>query len=443
MQVTETLAEGLKREYAVVVTADDMATKMNAKLDEARASVQLKGFRKGKAPAALLKKMYGKNLMGEVVQESVDEAMRSHFSDSGDTPAQQPQINITNEDFDEGDDLQIELKYERLPDIPEADLPGIKLERMVVEINETEVDEALGRLAESTPSFKSRRKGTKAKDGDQVTFDFVGSVDGENFEGGSAEDYPLVLGSNQFIPGFEEQLVGAKAGEEKEVNVTFPAEYGAENLAGKDAVFACTIKDVAEPTPAEIDDEMAKKYGADDLDALKEQMKERLGSEFADAARQVTKRKLLDALDEAVSFDLPEGLVSMEADQIAHQLWHDDNPDVEGHDHEKIEPTEEHVSLAKRRVSLGLLLADMGRRAEVEVSEDELNRAIFQQAQQYPGQERAFFDYVRQNEQAMQQLRAPLFEDKVVDYALELADVTEKSVSKDELEAAIKELDED
>lgn len=443
MQVTETLAEGLKREYAVVVTADDMATKMNAKLDEARASVQLKGFRKGKAPAALLKKMYGKNLMGEVVQESVDEAMRSHFSDSGDTPAQQPQINITNEDFDEGDDLQIELKYERLPDIPEADLPGIKLERMVVEINETEVDEALGRLAENTPSFKSRRKGTKAKDGDQVTFDFVGSVDGENFEGGSAEDYPLVLGSNQFIPGFEEQLVGAKAGEEKEVNVTFPAEYGAENLAGKDAVFACTIKDVAEPTPAEIDDEMAKKYGADDLDALKEQMKERLGSEFADAARQVTKRKLLDALDEAVSFDLPEGLVSMEADQIAHQLWHDDNPDVEGHDHEKIEPTEEHVSLAKRRVSLGLLLADMGRRAEVEVSEDELNRAIFQQAQQYPGQERAFFDYVRQNEQAMQQLRAPLFEDKVVDYALELADVTEKSVSKDELEAAIKELDED
>ncbi|MGB0508077.1 MAG: trigger factor [Pikeienuella sp.] len=441
MQVTETLAEGLKREFAVVVTADDMAVKMNAKLDDARSSVQLKGFRKGKAPTALLKKMYGKNLFGEVVQESVDEAVRGHFAESGATPAQQPAINITNEDFDEGDDLQFELKYECLPEIPEADLPAIKLERMVVEVTDAEVDDALAKLAENTPSFKSRRKGSKAKDGDQVTFDFVGSVDGEKFDGGSAEDYPLVLGSNQFIPGFEEQLVGAKAGEEKEVNVTFPAEYGAENLAGKDAVFACTIKDVAEPKAAEIDDEMAKKYGADDLAALKEQMKERLGSEFSDAARQVTKRKLLDALDEAVSFDLPEGLVTAEADQIAHQLFHDDNPDVEGHDHEKVEATEEHIALAKRRVGLGLLLADMGRRAEVEVNEEEVNRAIFQQAQQYPGQERAFFDYVRQNEQAMQQLRAPLFEDKVVDYALELADVTDKSVTKDELEAAIKELE--
>ena len=441
MQVTETKAEGLKREYAMTVTATEMAEKMDAKIDAVRADFTMKGFRKGKAPTALLKKMFGKNLMGEILQESVDDAMRKHFEDSGDQPSQQPEIAIKNEDFKEGDDLEIELKYERLPEIPEADLASIELERLVAEVKPEEVEEALGKLAESAPSFASRKKGSKAKDGDQVTFDFAGSVDGEAFEGGSAEDFPLVLGSGQFIPGFEEQLEGVKAGEEKEVNVTFPEDYGMAALAGKEAVFACTIKDVAAPETPEMNDEFAQKFGAEGIDALREQMKERLEGEYNGAARQVVKRKLLDKLDTLVSFDLPEGLVAAEADQIAHQLWHEENPEVEGHDHDKIEPTDEHKSLAERRVRLGLLLAEIGKKAEVEVTEAEINQAIFRQAQQYPGQEKAFFDFMRQNEQAMQQVRAPIFEDKVVDYVLELAKVEDKTVEKADLEKAIEELE--
>ena len=212
-------------------------------------------------------------------------------------------------------------------------------------------------------------------------------------------------------------------------------------MPAKTAVFACTIKEVAEPAPAEIDDELAKKFGAEDLNALKEQMKERLESEYSQASRQVMKRNLLDALDDKVKFELPEGLVSAEAGQIAHQLWHEENPDVTDHNHEPVEPTEEHNTLAERRVRLGLLLADIGRKAEVEVTEGEINQAIFQQAQQYPGQEKQFFDFMKSNEQAMQQLRAPIFEDKVVDYVLELAETTEKSVKKEDLEKAIEALD--
>ncbi len=442
MQVTETLAEGLKREYAVTVPAADLAAKMDAKLEAARADFTMKGFRKGKAPAALMKKMFGKNLVGEVLQESVDDAMRTHFDETGDMPSQQPEISIKNEAFDEGQDLELELKYERLPDIPETNMGDIKLEKMVADVADEEVDEALGKLAEQAQNFKPRRKGSKAKDGDQVTFDFVGTVDGEAFDGGSAEDFPLTLGSGQFIPGFEEQLVGVKAGEEKNVEVTFPAEYGAENLAGKDAVFACTVKEVAEPAPAEIDDEMAKKFGAEDLNALKDQMKERLASEYGQASRQIVKRNLLDALDQKVKFDLPEGLVTAEADQIAQQLWHEENQEATEQPPEKIEPNDEHKTLAERRVRLGLLLADIGRKAEVEVTEAEINQALFQQAQQYPGQEKQFFDFIKQNEQALQQVRAPIFEDKVVDYVLELADVSEKSVSKADLEKAIEALDE-
>lgn len=441
MQVTETLSEGLKREYAMTVPATELASKMDEKIEAVRADFQMKGFRKGKAPKALLKKMFSKNIMGEVMQEAVDGALRSHFDETGHMPSQQPEISIKNENFDEGDDLNLEVKYERLPEIPEADLSKIELDKMIVEPADKDVEEAMEKLAEQTQSFKPRRKGSKAMDGDQVTFDFVGRVDGEEFEGGAAEDFPLVLGSGQFIPGFEEQLVGAKAGEEKDVEVTFPEEYGVEALAGKPAVFSCTVKDVAEPAPAAIDDELAKKYGLDDLEALKGQMKERLEGEFSDAARQVLKRKLLDELDTVVTFDLPEGLVDAEANQIANQLWNEENPDVKPDERPEIEATDEHKTLAQRRVRLGLLLADIGRKAEVEVTEAEMNQAIFRQAQQMPGQEKAFFDFVRSNEQMMQQMRAPIFEDKVVDYILELASVKENKVEKADLEKAIEALE--
>jgi len=276
-----------------------------------------------------------------------------------------------------------------------------------------------------------------------VTIDFLGKVDGEAFEGGAAEDYPLVLGSNSFIPGFEAQLVGVKLGEEVEVNVTFPEEYGAENLAGKDAVFECKIKAVKAPKAAEINDELATKFGAEDLAALTGQITERLEAEYAGAARAVQKRHLLDALDKMVKFELPPSLVEAEAGQIAHQLWHDENPDVQGHDHPEIVSTDEHNTLAERRVRLGLLLAELGQKAEIQVTDAEMTQAMMNQARQYPGQEREFFEFVQQNPQMQQQMRAPLFEDKVVDYVFELATVTDKEVSKDELQKAVEAMDDE
>jgi len=298
-------------------------------------------------------------------------------------------------------------------------------------------------LASSAQDFADRKKGSKAKDGDQITMNFVGKVDGEAFEGGSAEDYPLVLGSNSFIPGFEEQLVGVKADEEKDVTVNFPDDYQAEHLAGKEAVFACTITAVKAPADPEINDELATKFGAEDLDALKGQIRERLETEYAGAARAVMKRAMLDELDKMVSFELPPSMVEQEAKQIAHQLWHDDNPDVQGHDHPEVETTDEHNTLATRRVRLGLLLAELGQRAEVQVTDQEMTQAIMEQARQYPGQERQFFEFIQKNQQMQQQMRAPIFEDKVIDYVAEQAKVTEKEITKDELQKEIEKLDDE
>ena len=273
--------------------------------------------------------------------------------------------------------------------------------------------------------------------------EYVGKVDGEPFEGGSAEDYPLVLGSNSFIPGFEDGLLKVKAGDEKDVEVTFPEDYQAEHLAGKKAVFTCTIKEVKGPKKPKIDDELAKKFGAEDLDGLKTQITDRLEAEYTGASRAVAKRALLDALDKKVKFDLPQSLVDAEAGSIAHQLWHEENPDVEGHDHPEIEPTKDHIKLAERRVKLGLLLADIGQKASVQVSDQEMTQAIMNQARQYPGQERQFFEFVQQNAQFRQQLQAPLFEDKVVDHIFDQAAVKEKEVSKDDLQKAVEALEDE
>jgi len=443
MQVTETLKDGLKRSYTITVPAAELEAKVTEKLQEAQPEVEMKGFRKGKVPLALLRKQFGQRLLGDAMQEAVDGAMQGHFEETGDRPAMQPKVEMQNgETWAEGQDVVVEMSYEALPEIPDLDAGAIELEKLVVKADDAAVDEALQNLAKSAQNFADRRKGSKAKDGDQVVIDFVGRVDGEAFEGGAAEDYPLVLGSGSFIPGFEEQLVGVKAGEEKEVTVTFPGDYGAANLAGKEAVFSCTIKAVKEPKEAEIDDELAKQYGADDLEALKAQIAERLEAEYQGASRAVMKRALLDKLDEMVSFDLPPSLVEAEAGQIAHQLWHEEHPEVQGHDHGEIETTEEHKKLAERRVRLGLLLAEIGRKQEIEVSESEMTQAVLQQARQYPGQERAFFEFVQKNPQMQQQIRAPLFEDKVVDHIVEGAKLTEKEVSKDDLQKAIEALDE-
>ncbi len=441
MQVTETLNEGLKRAYSIVITAAELDAKVDAKLVEAQPEVEMKGFRKGKVPMPLLKKQFGQRLMGEAMQETIDGAMNKHFEDSGDRPAMQPEIKMTNEDWKEGDDINVDMSYEALPEVPEVDMSAISVEKLVVKADDASVDEALASLAETAQDFEA--KDGAAEDKDQVVIDFLGKVDGEAFDGGAAEDYPLALGSGSFIPGFEEQLIGVKAGDEKDVNVTFPEEYGAENLAGKDAVFEVKVKEVKAPKAAEINDELATKFGAEDLDGLKGQIRERLEAEYTGAARQVMKRAMLDELDKLVTFDLPPSLVEAEAGQIAHQLWHEENPEVEGHDHDKIEPTDEHNKLAERRVRLGLLLAELGQKAEVEVSEAEMTQAIMNQARQYPGQERAFFDYVRENPQMQQQLRAPIFEDKVIDHIAEQANVCEKEISKDDLQKAVEALDDE
>lgn len=441
MQVTETQNEGLKRGYSITITADELDAKVNAKLVEAQPEIEMKGFRKGKVPMALLKKQFGARVLGEAMQESVDEAMRGHFDQTGDRPAMQPDVKMTNEDWKDGDDIEVTVSYERLPEIPEVDFKKVKLERLVAKVADAEVGEALSNLAASANNFEDRKKGAKSKDGDQVVIDFLGKVDGVAFDGGAAEDYPLVLGSNSFIPGFEAQLTGAKAGDDVEVKVTFPENYGAENLAGKDAVFACTVKAVKEPKPAAIDDELAKQFGAEDLAALKGQVTERLAAEYSGAARQVLKRRLMDALDDLVAFDLPESMLEAEASQIAHQLWHEDNPDVHDHNHGAVEATDEHRKLAARRVRLGLFLSELGMKNEINVSDAELQQAVMQQASQYPGQERQFYEFIQKNEQALQQIRAPLFEDKVVDYILELSDVSEKSVTKDALQTEIEALE--
>lgn len=443
MQVTETLNEGLKRGYTITVTAAELDAKVQEKLLEAQPEVEIKGFRKGKVPLAILKKQFGPRILGDAMQDAIDGAMKDHFEKTGDRPALQPEVKMVNgEEWKEGTDVVVEMTYENLPPIPAFDATGIKLEKLIVKADEAAIDEALKNLADGMKNFDDRKKGAKAKDGDQVVIDFKGSVDGELFEGGSAEDYPLVLGSKSFIPGFEEQLVGAKVGDEVSVNVSFPENYGAKHLAGKAAVFACTVKAVKEPKAAEIDDEMAKKYGAEDLAGLKAQVAQRLEAEYAGASRAVMKRALLDQLDEMVKFDLPAKLVDAEASQIAHQLWHEEHPDDHGHNHGSIDPTDEHKTLAERRVRLGLLLAEVGKTAEVTVSDAEMTQAVLNAARQYPGQERQFFEFVQKNQQMQQQLRAPIFEDKVIDHIVAQAKVTEKEVSKDKLQKAVEALDE-
>ena len=443
MQVTETLNQGLKRGYTITLLAAELDAKVTEKLLEAQPDVEIKGFRKGKVPLAILRKQFGQRLVGDAMQDAIDGAMKAHFEKSGDRPALQPDVKMVGgETWKEGQDVVVEMTYEALPPIPEIDAGKIKLNKLIVKADDASVDEALKNLAGTAQSFEDKKKGAKAKDGDQVTIDFKGAVDGEFFEGGSGEDYPLVLGSNSFIPGFEAQLIGAAVGDAVKVNVTFPEAYGAANLAGKAAVFDCTVKALKKPVPAEVNDELAKKYGAEDLAALKTQISDRLEAEYQGAARAVLKRSLLDQLDKQVKFDLPLALVEAEANQIAHQLWHEENPQEQGHNHDAIETTDEHKSLAERRVRLGLVLAEVGRKAEVTVTDAEMTQAVLAQARQYPGQERQYFEFVQKNQQVQQQLRAPIFEDKVVDHIVALAKVTDKEITKDDLQKLVEALDE-
>lgn len=442
MQVIETLAEGLKRELKVVIPAKDMEARMNERLEDAKGKIRINGFRPGKVPFAHLKKMYGKSIMAELVNEIVREKPTEILSERGEKSATQPEIAMT-EDEAEADkilnadaDFEFTLAYEVIPAIELKDVSGIKVTREVVDIDDAEVTEQILKIAESARTYETKKG--KAENGDRVTIDYLGKVDGEAFDGGKDEDAELVLGSNRFIPGFEEQLVGLKAGDEKVITVTFPADYPAANLAGKEATFDINVKDVAAAAAVEINDELATKLGLELADKLKEIVRGQIESQYGSFTRQKVKRQILDQLDEMYQFDTPGRLVDAEFDNI----WRQINTDLQqagktfaDEDTTEEEARAEYRKLAERRVRLGLVLSEIGEKAGVQVSDEEMQRSLFQQLRQFPGQEKEIIDYFQKTPGAAASLRAPLFEEKVIDHLLSEVKVTDKTVSKEELMA--------
>ncbi|QDO98367.1 trigger factor [Ferrovibrio terrae] len=436
MQITEISASGLKREYKVVINAAALESTVNEKLEAVRGQVNMPGFRPGKAPAALIKKQYGRALLGEAMEESVNSALQKTLEDNKLRPAMQPKVDIQT--FEEGKDFECTIAVEVLPEIVPGDFKQIKLERLVVEPNDTEVEEFMTRLSDQQKTYEKADK--VAEKGDQVVIDFSGSVDGVKFDGGTATDYPLVLGSNSFIPGFEDQLVGMKVGEQKIVKVTFPEAYGNSDLAGKPADFDCTLKEVRAAAAVTIDDEFAKRFGLQSLQELKDNVKRDLGSEYKSLARMKMKRGLLDQLADQHSFDVPPGMVEMEFGQIWNEISSDKSRlEAEMAEEKKSEDElkAEYQKIAERRIRLGLLLSEIGRINNIEVKSEEITRAMIEQARRFPGQERQVMEYFQKNPEAAQSLRAPIFEDKVIDFIVEMATVTDKTVTKEELQKEV------
>lgn len=434
MQVTETSTEGLRRAFKVVVDSAEIEKSIEQRLTDIGKQVKLPGFRPGKIPTKILRQRYGKSVMGEVLQETVDSSAQKAMAEQEIKPALQPKIEVTQ--FDEGTDLEYTLEVEVLPDFEPMDLADLKLERLVAKPEDKAVEVAVERLADQQKTFSAAAEGTAAAEGHAVLMDFDGRQGGEAFEGGSAKDFELVLGAAQFIPGFEDQLIGAKAGEKRSVNVTFPANYQAKELAGKDAVFEVAIKEIREATVPAIDDELAAKLGLKNLGELRERVREQIGREYATVSRDRLKRSLLDALDEVHDFELPPGLVDAEFDSIWKRVEEDRDQgvvdeDAAGKDDDELK--KEYRAIAERRVRLGLVLSRIGETAQIKITPDELNRAITAESQRHPGQEREIFEFFQKNPQAAAQVQAPLFEEKVVDYILEIAKVSENTVTPEEL----------
>ena len=434
MQVTETQSEGLKHEFQVVIAAQDIETKLMSKLSELAGSITMPGFRPGKVPVSLLRKVHGKRVMGEVLEETVNETASKALEENNLRPALQPKIEIKS--FDDGADLEYSLAVEVMPEFETGNFGEMTLERLIAKVEDSVVEERLIALAEQMKTHIDAAEGEAANEGDAVVIDFVGTVDGEAFEGGSAEEFQLELGQDRFIPGFEEQLVGAKKDESRKVEVTFPENYQAENLANKTAVFAVTVKAVKVPLPAAVDDALAEKLGLENLEALRTTFQQQLETEYSQASRARLKRTLLDSLAESYDFELPSGMVDMELDAILEQLEHElENQNKTMDDLEEPEETvkAEYRTIAERRVRLGLLLSEVGRLNNIEVTQDEINRAIMERARALPGQEQRVFEFYQQNPDQQAQLRAPILEEKVCDYIIEMATVTEREVSLEEL----------
>lgn len=436
MQIEETKNDGLERAYAVTITAAEIEEKITAQVEDLRQKIKMPGFRPGKVPPKLIRRLHGDALRGQVMEETINETTQKLIADKDLRPAGQPNFDVKENET--GEDLSYTVELEVLPAIDLPDLAKVKLEKPVASVADAQIDEQIEKIAENQKSYKAAAKTYKAKDGDAVIIDFVGKIGGEPFEGGAAEDHQLVLGSGSFIPGFEEKLIGLKAGDEKDVEVDFPADYGADELAGKAAVFETKVKEVKKPEATKVDDEFAKTLGLEDLAALKTTISEQIEREQSQITRTILKRRLLDALADQESFDVPPSMVDAEFQQIWSQLMEQ----VEEGEKEALEANEDekadYKAIAERRVRLGLLLAEIGQKNDVQVKQDEVNRLISMEAQRFPGQEQMVVDFYRKNPQAMAQLRAPLYEDKVVDFVLEMVTLDETSTDRDGLDAIIK-----
>jgi len=440
MEFTETSTAGLKREYRVIVPASDLEARVNERLDDLKNRVQLRGFRPGKVPVAHLKRLYGKSAMAEVIEATVNEANSKIISDKKLKLAIEPKVVLPTEQSDvekviEGkSDLAYTVEMEIVPPITLVDFKSLKLTRLTAEVTDQEIDQAVTTIAEQNKPFIAKTEG--AANGDRVTMSFEGSMAGVPFEGGKGTDVPLLLGSGQFIPGFEEHLLGMKAGENKTFNVKFPDDYRATALAGKDATFAVTVGAVETPGEVKIDDDFAKALGLESLSKLKDAVKERIAREHAAASRQKLKRTLFDDVDERHKFEPPPTLVEQEFANVWAQVekdLKDQNRTFEDEGTTEEKSRAEYRAIAERRVRLGLVIAEIGERNNIKVTDEQLRSAVMEQVRQFPGQERQIWEYYQKNPNALAAIRAPLFEDKVVDFLVELAEVTDKPVSREEL----------
>ena len=433
MQVTETSSEGLRREYSIVVPKEDIDGRMNARLIEVGGTVSVPGFRPGKVPMPVLKQRYGQAVRGEILEQTIQETIQQAMEEKDLRPAMEPKIDLVT--FEDGVDLEYKLTVEVIPEIDPIDFGTIELERLTVEIPDDDVEQSITRLAEQQKTFAAE-DGRAAASGDQVVMNFVGKIDGEAFDGGSADGMELELGSGRFIPGFEDQLIGARAGDKKEVNVKFPDDYQAENLKSKEASFDVEITEVKTPAAVEINEEFATSMGAENLDALKSMVRDQIGNEYTQVSRGRLKRDLLDQLAEQAEFEVPPSMLDEEFESIWKQLQEakeNDRLDDDDKGKSDDELRERYREIAARRIRLGLLLSEIGRSNNITVSQDDLNRAMAEQAQRFPGQEAMVMQYYQENQQAMQELQAPIFEEKIIDYILELAKVTERKVTTEEL----------
>jgi trigger factor len=442
MQVTETLSEGLKREYAIVLSASDLSSRLEAQLADLKTKVRINGFRPGKVPLAHLRRVYGRSVMTDVVQDAINAANKQIVDDNSLRLAQEPKIELPADKeaieaaLEARGDLNFKVALEVLPKFEVGEFSDLTLERPVAAVEESEVEAALQRLAQDRRVYSDKPEGVKAENFDRVTVDFVGTIKGEPFEGGASEGIEVVLGSNTFIPGFEGQLLGAVAGERRAVQATFPENYSVRKLAGQKADFDVTVKSVAAPAPFAIDDEFAKSVGAESLDQMKEALRQRIGAEYAQRSREKVKRKLLDALAARYSFEVPQGLVNQEFASIWAQVEREQQ--ASGRSFADENTTEaaaraEYRAIAERRVRLGLLLAEVGAKAEVKISDEETTQALVARARSFPGHEKEVWEFYRKNQQALAELRAPLYEEKVVDHILGVAKVEDRKVTAKEL----------